>query len=354
MTNSLPKLARLTKVPLREVWSNEAAIFTPWLELPENLDLLAEALGLPALQPHRREQAVGRYSADLVCAIEDTSDYLLIENQIQISDHKHLGQLMTYISGLEGQGLPVRYVAWLAEDFTDEHRDAIEWLNSQLDERIGFFACRIEAWQIGTSEKAPRFDVIVQPRQLTLTPSAQTRLSEPQGIDINRVAYWGAFSEEIRRRGLPLKLRSEPPRMGFYSFTLNASLGIYLYAYRQVSTEEIGAYVNFGSAPAPVPRLAYDILVAEKPEIEHEYGAALRWQEVKPDKNYRILAEPFRADVLDEQDWPRQHKWLVDQIEKLYRIFEPRVRNMPTREKLLNSSDSSVLPQAKDAKVYGS
>lgn len=338
MTNPLPKLARLTKVPLREVWSNEAAIFTPWLELPENLDLLAEALGLPALQPHRREQAVGRYSADLVCAIGDTNEYLLIENQIEISDHKHLGQLMTYVSGLEGQGLPIRYVAWLAEDFRDEHRDAIEWLNSRLDEKIGFFACRIEAWQIGSSEKAPRFDVIVEPRQLAPTPSAQTRFAEPQGIDVNRVAYWSAFSEEIRRRGLPLKLRSEPPRMGFYSFTLNANLGIYLYAYRQVSAEQIGAYVSFSSTPAPVPRLVYDSFKAEKSAIEHEYGAPLLWREVEPDENYRVLVEPLSADALDELDWPRQHKWQVDQLEKLYRIFEPRVREMPTREQLLSSN----------------
>jgi hypothetical protein len=254
LMNELPQLARLTKVPLREVWSNEASTFTPWLELPENLEVLAEALGLSALQPHSREQAVGRYFADLLCAIGDTNEFLLIENQIDISDHKHLGQLLTYISGSEGQGTRVRYVAWLAEDFRDEHREAVEWLNERLDEKTGFFARRIEVWRIGESEKAPRFDVIVEPRQILRATPAPTRRSEPQGVDVNRVAYWGAFSDVLSKAGLPLKIRSEPPRMGYYTFTLSASHGLYLYVYREVSTKKIGAYVSCATgAPRPFP-----------------------------------------------------------------------------------------------------
>src|SRR5271156_3832552 len=175
---SLPNLARLSKVPLRDVWQDEARIFTPWLEKQENLNLLAESLGLPPLEIRKREQPVGRYSADLVCRIADTGDYLLIENQIEISDHRHLGQLLTYLAGLEAQEFHIRYVAWLAEDFRDEHRAAIEWLNYHLDERVGFFACRIEVWQIGASqERAPRFDLIVEPRQIAV---AATRAS-PRG-----------------------------------------------------------------------------------------------------------------------------------------------------------------------------
>jgi hypothetical protein len=265
----------------------------------------------------------------------DTNEYILIENQIEISDHKHFGQLMTYLAGLEGQGLRVRYVVWLAEDFRDEHRDAIEWLNSHLDDSVGFFACRIEAWQIGTSEKAPRFDVIVEPSQLARASAVRARSAEPQ-VDSNRVAYWGAFSEEVRRRGLPLKLKSEPPRIGFYSFTLSGSLGIYLYAYRDVAAQEIGAYVSLALGTPPVPRLVFERWKAERSAIEREYGATLSWIERESERNYRISVEAIRADPLDEHDWPRQHKWLVDQIEKLYLIFEPRVHALPTREELLN------------------
>lgn len=335
---TLPKLGKLIKVPLREVWNNEASIFTPWLELPENLEILSEALGLPALQPHAREHTIGRYSGDLVCAIGDTNEFLLIENQIVISDHRHLDQLMTYVSGLNAQDMPIRYVAWLAEDFRDEHRDAIEWLNSQLDEKLGFFACRIEAWRIGDSERAPRFDVIVEPRQLVRMASASPRSPDAQGIDIHRVAYWGAFSDEVRKRARPFEPRSEPPRMGVYSFTLRSDLGVCLYASRNVSAESISAYVSFASAPAPIPRIVFEKLEADRATIEQQFGIQLQWRELVPDKNYRAQVEPVAADPLVESDWPRQHRWLVDQIEKLYTIFEPRIRDLPQRDALLAST----------------
>lgn len=205
--------------------------------------------------------------------------------------------------------------------------DVIEWLNNHPDDEVGFFACRIEAWQIGTSEKAPRFDVIVEPRQLAAAPTT-VRNAEPQGIDINRVAYWGAFSDEVRRRGLP--------------FTLSGSLGIYLYAYREVAAQAIGAYVSFTIAPAPVPRLAFEAFQSDQITIEREFGAPLQCREVEPDRNYRIQVEPIKADPLDEADWPRQHKWLVDQIEKFHRIFEPRVRKLPSRDQMLASSASQT------------
>jgi Domain of unknown function (DUF4268) len=332
----LPKLARLTNVPLRQVWNDEARIFTPWLELPENLDLLAEALGLPNLQQKSREHAVGRYAADLVCQIADTNEYLLIENQIEISDHKHLGQLLTYIAGLEAQDLRIRYVAWLAEDFRDEHRAAIEWLNERLDERIGFFAARIEVWKIGSTEElAPRFDVVVEPRQIATVAARAARPSEQSEVDISRVEYWRGFSEELRRRGAPLKIREEPPRLGFYTFTLDSRRGIYLYAYREVASQMIGSYISMTGL---VARRVFEIWQSDKTAIETAFGVTLIWHEVQHDKNYRIQVTAIPADPLNEADWSRQHNWLADQVERLHRVFEPKVRALPTFEELAKQS----------------
>jgi hypothetical protein len=331
----LPRLSRLIKVPLRRVWTDEARIFTPWLALEENLDLLAESLGLPTLQPKSREHAVGRFSADLVCQIADTGDHLLIENQIEMSDHGHLGQLLTYVAGLDAQGLRIRYVAWLAEDFRDKHREAIEWLNQRLDRHIGFFACRIELWQIGQSEeRAPRFDVLVEPSQIVTTPSRSSRRAEPEGPDVDRVAYWGKFSDELRRRNLPVKIRDEPPRIGYYSFTLNAKLGVYIYVYRDVAAQSIGAYVSLIGTP-PLAKVIFERWTPERATIVREYAGALDWRELDPNKNYRIQVPPISGDPTDEADWARQHTWLVDQLERLHRVFEPRVRGLPTREELL-------------------
>lgn len=333
----LPTLARLSKVPLREVWQDEARIFTPWLEKQENLDLLAESLGLPPLEIRQREQPVGRYSADLVCRITDTGDYLLVENQIEISDHRHLGQLLTYIAGLESQGFHVRYVAWLAEDFRDEHRSAVEWLNDHLDENIGFFACRIEVWKIGSSpDRAPRFDLVVEPRQVSVAPARASRRTGLELDDSNRVAYWAAFSDELRKRNLPLRIRDEPPRIGYYTFTLDSGRGLYLYAYRNVSDQQIGAYINIAQNPAPAPQVIFDKWFSLRSEIETQFGEQLDWQEVEAQKHYRIQVRPVHADPLNEADWPRQHTWLSDRITSFYRVFSPLIVTLPTRPELLS------------------
>jgi hypothetical protein len=337
----LPTLARLTKVPLRQIWSDEARIFTPWLELPENLDLLAEALGLPNLQQKFREPAVGRYAADLVCQIADTNDHLLIENQIEISDHKHLGQLLTYIAGLEAQDLHIRYVAWLAEDFRDEHREAIEWLNERLDEHIGFFAARIEVWKIGlTEECAPRFDVVVEPRQIAAASTRGGRRNGQDSVDVSRVEYWRGFSEELRHRRAPLKIREEPPRIGYYTFTLDSRRSIYLYAYRDVASQTIGSYISV-TGPSSTARRVFEIWQSDRTTIENEFGATLNWLEVQHDKNYRIQVTAIPADPLNEPDWPRQHKWLADQIERLFSVFEPRVRALPALDELIKQAAPS-------------
>lgn len=339
MAESIPKLARLSKVPLREVWAHEANVFTPWLEQPENLDLLADALGLPTLEPFEREKAVGRFQCDLLCKISNTSDFLVVENQVQISDHSHLGQLVTYASGLEIQQFRVRYVAWLAEDFRDEHRVALDWLNRHFEERVGFFACRIEAWRIGASDPAPRFDVVVEPQQIAAaratTPAGD---SEPRD-DSTRVAYWAAFSDILRGKGLPLKLRSEPPRIGYYAFTINAKLGAYLYVYRDVAKREIGVYLSL-VFNEPLPRIIFQLLQKHADAIGFEFGGPLEWIEVESDKNYKIWIPPIAADPLDETDWPRQHVWLVDKLARLHQVLAPRVAELPTREQMLASQES--------------
>ncbi len=229
----------------------------------------------------------------------------------------------------------------LAEDFREEHQNAMKWLNKHLEKEIGFFACRIEAWQIGASEKAPSFEVIVAPEQIEHPPTTPARRQDPEGIDVNRVAYWGAFSEELMKSGLPLKIRSEPPRMGFCTFTISAPHGVYLYVYREVATKKIGAYVSCATVPPPIPRLVFEFLEAERTQIETEYGGDLDWRCVKPDKNYRVMVAPIDGDPLDESDWPRQHGWLVEQLAKLLRVFEPRVRKLPPRDQLL-SNDSTA------------
>ena len=286
MIGVVPKLARFEQIDLRAVWDFEATSFTPWLASKENLDLLAEALGLPPLEILSTERPVGPFRADVVSRIVDSEELVLIENQIERSDHTHLGQILTYAAELKAA-----YIVWITSRFTDEHRAVLDWLNEITGEEFHFFAVEIEAWRIGDSLPAPRFNVVAKPNDWTKAVLSSARRAAPEGIDVNRVAYWGAFSEMLATKNLPLKLKEEPPRQGFYSFTLNRARQTYLYVFRNVEQQRIGVYLAFYG---PTARADYDTLAGEKEFIEKQMGEELVWSEVSRTKNTTLRSTDMR------------------------------------------------------------
>jgi hypothetical protein len=131
MSSSSPILGRLEPVPLRTVWSREDHRFTPWLAEPTNLDLLGTVLGLE-LELQGTEQSIGPFRADIVCRERREDRLVLIENQLERTDHTHLGQLITYTAGLD-----TATIVWIAAQFTEEHRGALDWLNTATDANSG-------------------------------------------------------------------------------------------------------------------------------------------------------------------------------------------------------------------------
>ena len=126
------QLGKITREhDLRTVWSNEAQAFTPWLA--EHLDVLGDALGI-TIELEEREWSVGAFSLDILARDQDSGEAVVIENQIEQSDHEHLGKLITYASGKDA-----KYIVWIVKDAREEHRAAIEWLNKISDDTIGFF-----------------------------------------------------------------------------------------------------------------------------------------------------------------------------------------------------------------------
>jgi hypothetical protein len=332
-SEGLPVVGQLKPLELRKVWNKEDRVFTPWLARQESLNLLADELGLDPIEKHGTEVAVGRYSADLLCRISNTEDYVLIENQIEPSDHKHLGQILTYVVGLDADGTKVKHVVWVAADFREEHLRAINWLNEHLDGKISVFAATVKAWRIGSSEPAMRFEVVAQPSNFTRSIRNLVARLPAEGIDLNRESYWAAFSEVLRARNVPVKIRNEPPRQGFYTFTIDASKGAYIYVYRDVSSKVIGAYLSLQGVPGIV-RAVFERLRTQKVDIERDFGAPLDWAEREYDRNYRAQVQWVDGNALDESDWPRQHAWLADQVERLNAVFKPRIDAMPDKATL--------------------
>ena len=187
-------LGRLERVSLRNVWLTEAADFTPWLAQGDNLKLLGETIGIE-LQCEGQEKEVGPFRADILCKDTATDNWVLIENQLERTDHTHLGQLLTYAAGLDAVT-----IVWITQRFTEEHRAALDWLNEKTQEGINFFGLEVELWRIGDSRIAPKFNIVSKPNEWTRTvrDGASGEMTEAKRIQLN---FWTAFKAFMDERG---------------------------------------------------------------------------------------------------------------------------------------------------------
>jgi len=178
-------LGRMKKVDVREVWKDEAGGFTPWLVKEDNLALLADTVGIE-LELEATEKDVGPFRADILC--KDTVDghWVLIENQLEKTDHTHLGQLLTYAAGLKAVT-----IVWIAKHFTEEHRAALDWLNEITDDRFNFFGLEIELWKIGESPTAPKFNMACKPNEWTKATPPVGEITETVTLQPNEVDQFG-------------------------------------------------------------------------------------------------------------------------------------------------------------------
>ena len=182
------EFGELKEVSLRSAWPHEANNFTPWLA--ENLDKLSQVIGIP-MELIGTEMSVEQFSADIVA--RDLSDYslVLIENQLEWTDHRHLGQVLTYLAGTEAQT-----VIWIAREFTNPHLSAIRWLNEHTVDPFDFFAVQVKVVQIGNSPLAPLFEVLERPKDWDR--KVRTRLENPELSEAwqFRQDFWEFYNRE--------------------------------------------------------------------------------------------------------------------------------------------------------------
>jgi hypothetical protein len=192
-------LDHLKKVELRKVWPHEALDFTKWLSSPANLNMLGEAVGVE-LELIETESSVGSFNVDIYAQEVGTGRKVIIENQLEDTNHDHLGKVITYAAGKGAQ-----VIIWVVAHARDEHRQAIEWLNEHTDNDFGFFLVEIELWTIGDSKPAPRFNVVEQPNEWTKTLKLSENLSETERV---KLSYWTKYREIARSTPSFLKVFS--------------------------------------------------------------------------------------------------------------------------------------------------
>lgn len=181
-------------VPISDVWQHEARAFTPWLS--NNLDRLAEPLGID-LELIGTEVDVGGFSADILARDRWDGRNVLIENQLSPSDHGHLGQILTYLAGLDA-----KVVVWIAPNFRQPHLSAIRWLNEHTEESVAFFAVQLRPLRIGDSPIVPLLEVIEGPNEWDRHIQSRAReLGVTSEIGAFRQAFWRHYLAKFLSEG---------------------------------------------------------------------------------------------------------------------------------------------------------
>lgn len=314
-------LGRLERVDLRQIWTTEATEFTPWLARPENLSVLGETLGID-LELEAQEKAVGPFRADILCKDIGTDSWVLVENQLERTDHTHLGQLLTYASGLEAVT-----IVWIAARFTDEHRSTLDWLNKITDESFRFFGLEVELWRIGDSPAAPKFNIISKPNDWSRAVASAARAIDDAELSETRLMqreYWAGLNQAlINVNGSVSGNRKAQPQpwmsysIGRSKLFLNASM------IRPKNQVRVEIYISGENAKA-----FFGLLEQQKDAIEQELGYPLEWEELPRGTDSRIATYFSDVDPEDDSDWPRQHAWLAQRLNEMHRVFAPRVKTL--------------------------
>jgi len=310
------ELGRLEPVSVRDVWPHEANDFTPWLAQPENLVLLAKTLNLGELDEVRTEVQVGAFYIDIL-AVDEEGDALLIENQFGPTDHSHLGQIMTYLAGQKGRVT----VIWVAETFREEHRAAVDWLNASTIDGFDFFAVQVEAWKIGASLPAPRFNVVGKPNSWSRSVSraSEGSLDERQQ---EYAAYWSAFDEFLKARGGSFRVSGSPRDYGC-SFGLGVA-GFSLVALAARWNNRLAVELHLNSKASS--KAHFDQLRQEQSAIDADIGETLEWLRQDTKIRSRIAFATKAFNVSDREQWPKQHAWLLDYLLKFKAALQNRVK----------------------------
>ena len=281
---------------IRSVWHHEARDFSKWLAQDENLEELSVAIGIDIVL-EERESSVGSFNVDLYATEEGTDRRIIIENQLEDTNHDHLGKLITYASG---KGAEV--IVWIVRRARDEHRQAIEWLNQNTGVNIGFFLVEIELWQIDDSAIAPKFNVVERPNDWAKQMKNVGSLSDTKQLQLH---FWQQLSEYIKSHDALSKEFS--PRKAQPQHWYDLSVGS--------SSYHIGLTVNTlknrlgAEIYIPDDKDKFAMFKKHDQEIETLIGGHVEWREAT--KATRIITLHSYA-INNEDKWEHAFEWLMD------------------------------------------
>lgn len=305
-------LGKLKKVDLRKAWVHEAHDFTSWLSQEDNLAILSEEIAID-IKLIQTEAGVGNFNVDILAEEENTGRKIIIENQLEPTNHDHLGKIITYASGHEA-GI----VIWIVSDVREEHRRAIDWLNEHTDEDVNFFLVKMELWQIEGSPPAPKFQIESKPNdwaKIIKKSSSQSRLTEGKLLQLN---FWNGFKEYAKAKNTKLKLRNASPQH-WYDISLG-SADAHISLSVNIRQDLIACEIYISDS-----KELYKFLEKYKKEIEKEIGYKLGWMELPGKKASRIKIMRD-GSIEDKENWSESFSWLLAEAELFQKVFSRYIK----------------------------
>lgn len=311
---------RLDKVAVREGWLREDSDFTPWLAKPDNLASLGAEIGIP-LELVEIESGVGQYYADILAKHADSDEMVVIENQFGSTNHSHLGQLLTYASGVGSEGAGAKTIIWIAEQFNEPHRAALDWLNKSTEPGIRFFGVEIELWRIGDSPFAPKFSVVSRPNDWQKKVSQET--GALTATELLYQEFWSGFFDLCAKESTTLQFSNSPRRVWWLPTKIDApGFGVNLNAIRRSKRLECQLWIEYGKA-----KEAFAALLGLRGEIVAKLGSQVEFDEM-PGKYPCKIFETKDGDVTDREQWPAIYHWLKERGEAYATLFKPLVSQL--------------------------
>lgn len=301
-------LSKLEEIKdLRTVWPHEALDFTPWLSQDDNITLLADAIGID-ITVDETESSVGDFNVDIFASETGTDRKIIIENQLEDTNHDHLGKLITYASGKSAD-----IVIWVVKHAREEHKAAIEWLNNHTDDNVGFFLCEIKLYKIGNSEPAVKFEVIEKPNDWTKEVKKSESINETQQL---RYDYWVAFEDYAFKNPTFAKnfKKRKPSKNHWLNFSIGSSAcHIAVSQIKQRNELDVELYISDDTE-------LYNSLYENKTDIELISGLSFDWRELPDRKASRIVLEKS-VQLENKNAWESQFEWLIDVMIKMKTTF---------------------------------
>ena len=315
--NIAMKLGRLEKVELRNFWKKEDRDFTPWLAQEENIQLLSETIGIE-LEVQSQEEGVGPFRADILCMDTANNHFVLIENQLEKTDHTHLGQLMTYAAGLDAVS-----IIWIAQKFTEEHRAALDWLNRITDSTFNFFGIEIELFKIGDSAMAPMFNLVSKPNDWSKSVKKSAAAQNLTDTKLLQQEYFQALKEYMERNKSFVKMQNALPQhwtniaIGKSNYTLSANVN------SRDNSLNIWLNIQVENAKEAFDKL-YELAFENSLD---EISNSLEWNRMEGRKMSAVTLKTD-GDFSNKKDWERQFTWFKENLQKFTKFFKPLVREL--------------------------